>query len=248
MVARDTYSRLPSRVSVKSVIVSGSPLSIPVLVISSDPSFLLRIKIIVRTAHDMVLIGQENKKNGHDSMTDGSPIVAIVDATQSMEVAIECLSSLASHYPDKFKYLFLAGQCEDEIAARAVQAGMDGFLWLHDLNQRTLLLCIREVFAGELVLPRRMVASLLLIARQGGLKKPNSDQSAQLLARTGLSPREIEVLKLVAQGARNKEIAETLVVSPSTVNNHIQSILNKLGVHNRVAALRVFNEATGKGF
>lgn len=109
----------------------------------------------------------------------------------------------------------------DEDIYRALRAGAASYL-LKDTLSSDLVTIVREVFAGGRPLPGR-VASLLAVR----------------VNQSPLSPREIEVLKLVAKGMRNKEIACELHVGQDTVQTHLRRLFAKLGVKDRTAAVTV---------
>ena len=114
----------------------------------------------------------------------------------------------------------------EEDVQRAVKAGARGYL-LKDSSQEEILDAIRRVSLGETYLPARIVQKVA-----EGMRKP------------GLSPREIEVLQCVAAGKSNKEIGVQLYIAEGTVKTHVKSVLEKLGVMGRTAAVR---EAVHRG-
>ena len=120
----------------------------------------------------------------------------------------------------------------------AMRYGASGYL-TKDLSPEALLRTVRGVHAGELAMPRRVAARLVqrLIAasRHGPLTVADP-------ALVGLSAREEEVLRLLADGLTDRAIADTLTLSPRTVESHVGSILAKLGVRNRAEAARRYRE------
>jgi two-component system, NarL family, response regulator len=106
----------------------------------------------------------------------------------------------------------------DEDIYRAVQAGAHGYL-LKDTSLREMVEAIRTVHAGKRYIPRDIAARL-----------------AERMMRTDLTPREIEILKLLSKGPTNKEIGRALSISENTVKNHVNSIIEKLEVSDRTEA------------
>jgi two-component system NarL family response regulator len=107
----------------------------------------------------------------------------------------------------------------DEDIYRAIQAGAKGYL-LKDVPREALIDCIRRVHAGETCVPVQLA---------NRLAKRLSDKS--------VSEREIDVLKLMARGKRNKEIGSALFISAGTVKSHVKSIFAKLNVNSRAEAV-----------
>jgi DNA-binding NarL/FixJ family response regulator len=121
---------------------------------------------------------------------------------------------------------------EDKSLFEAIKSGAHGYL-LKTIEPRPLLETLRGVFKGEAPISR-VTASKILgeFARQGQRTGP---EEASPVGR--LSPREHEILELLIKGATNKEIAATLGISNHTVKNHLQNIMEKLHIQNRVQAV-----------
>jgi DNA-binding NarL/FixJ family response regulator len=119
----------------------------------------------------------------------------------------------------------------DEYVYEALKAGAAGFLIKTDSPER-LVEAVRVVAAGESLLApevtRRLIDRFLAGARPGASAPPELEE---------LTARELEVLKLVARGLSNAEIAQTLFVSDGTVKTHVSSVLSKLGLRDRVQAV-----------
>jgi DNA-binding NarL/FixJ family response regulator len=107
----------------------------------------------------------------------------------------------------------------DEEIYRAIQAGAKGYL-LKDVPRQALIDCIRRVHAGGTCVPVNLASKL-----------------AERLSSKGVSEREIDVLKLMAQGKSNKEIGSALFISGGTVKSHVKSIFSKLNVNSRAEAV-----------
>jgi DNA-binding NarL/FixJ family response regulator len=119
----------------------------------------------------------------------------------------------------------------DEYVYAALQAGAAGFL-LKDVPRDQLVVGVRTVAAGESLLAPAVTRRM--IERFVRLPPPGAERPAALAA---LSPRELEVLRLLARGLSNADIASQLVVSPTTAKTHVASILGKLDLHDRVHAV-----------
>ena len=119
----------------------------------------------------------------------------------------------------------------DEYVYDALQAGASGFL-LKDAPPQTLFDAVRVVAAGEALLAPTVTRRL--IAEFARLRPPQRAHTRDL---DGLTPREIEILSLVAAGLSNQEIADRLVLSNETVKTHVSHILRKLGLRDRAQAV-----------
>lgn len=109
----------------------------------------------------------------------------------------------------------------EEDVFRALEAGARGYL-LKDTTSEELVTAIRQVHAGERYMPHAIASRL-----------------ADRLVRPTLTPRELDVLRLVAKGRTNKELASAMFVSEETVKTHMKALFQKLGVHDRAEAVSV---------
>jgi DNA-binding NarL/FixJ family response regulator len=125
----------------------------------------------------------------------------------------------------------------DEYVYAAVRAGASGFL-LKDAPREQLVNAVRTVARGEALLAPAITQRLI----ERFVARPSPDEAAPALAE--LSPRELEVLRLLARGLSNAEIAGALVVGEATVKTHVARILRKLDLRDRVQAV-VFAYETG---
>jgi DNA-binding NarL/FixJ family response regulator len=121
----------------------------------------------------------------------------------------------------EIKVLVLTTYDNEEDVFRALEAGARGFL-LKDTTSEELVAAIRQVNSGERHLPHAIASRL-----------------ADRLVRPTLTPRELDVLRLVAKGRTNKELASAMFVSEETVKTHMKALFQKLGVHDRAEAVSV---------
>jgi DNA-binding NarL/FixJ family response regulator len=148
---------------------------------------------------------------------------------------------IAARLP-KAKIVMLTVSDHDDDLFAALQAGADGYL-LKTMNLRGLPTVLDEVHSGAAAMPGELVARVLerFRGREPRWRRPVADDS--LGAR--LTSREWEVLALLAHGMSTSGIARRLVLSNSAVRVHIASIVRKLGVSDRAAAIDLFRERTG---
>jgi len=171
---------------------------------------------------DMAVAG--HARNGRESVVrfrELRPDIVLMDLAMPVLDGVAAIAAIRADFPDA-RVLVLTTYDGDESVFRALENGARGYL-LKDCSTADLLAAIRTVHAGGTHVSERAASRLAERAMAGG----------------GLSPREIEVLKLVAAGKSNKEIAALLFVSEGTVKTHVLNIHQKLGVTDRTEAVVV---------
>jgi DNA-binding NarL/FixJ family response regulator len=154
------------------------------------------------------------------------PDVVLMDIQMPVMDGIEATRQLRQHLPE-CKVVILTSFAEDEHIFPALQAGASGYL-LKDVQPEEILGALRRVVQGEPLLHPVVMRRLMeRIARPTHAETP---------AFPSLTPREQEVLRLIAQGCTNKEIAHALVVSEKTVKAHVSNLLQKLQLSDRTQA------------
>lgn len=161
------------------------------------------------------------------------PDVALMDIQMPHLNGIEATQRLVSSGA-KTRVLILTTFGADQNVLAALRAGASGFL-LKDSPRAALVAAVHAVASGDATLDDTVLRRLVT----GHLA--NGDQSAPSLRR--LSPREMEVFKLVGSGATNEEVAHTLFISQTTVKTHISRIQAKLGARDRIQLVVIANRA-----
>jgi len=158
---------------------------------------------------------------------DLAPDVAVMDIHMPGISGVDATRELAAVAP-RTRVVVLTISEEDEDVVDAVMAGACGYL-LKSSSIHELVAGIRAAAAGESLISPQIATKVLqlLRAQTAGRSQP---------LRAELSDRELEVLKLIAIGKDNAEIAKDLFISPKTVKNHISNILMKLQIDNRIQA------------
>lgn len=157
------------------------------------------------------------------------PNLMLMDISMPGIDGLEATRRIKAELP-QIKIVILTFAEEDQNLFEAIKSGAQGYL-LKNVEPQDLVEMLRGVFRGEAPISRGMATKILVeFARQ----VQGADTSAGPTAR--LTGREREVLGLVASGSTNKDIAAALGISPSTVKNHLQNILEKLHLENRVQA------------
>jgi NarL family two-component system response regulator LiaR len=153
------------------------------------------------------------------------PDVILLDMVMPHKNGLEAINEIKQDNPEA-RILVLTSFAEDEKVFPAIKAGALGYL-LKDSSPEELLDAIRNVYHGQSSLHPTIARKLI-----NELKRPSDSLPTQ----TTLTDREVEVLKLVAQGLTNQEIADKLVLSEWTVRTHVRNILDKLHLANRTQA------------
>jgi DNA-binding NarL/FixJ family response regulator len=164
-----------------------------------------------------------------------APDVVLMDLRMPTMDGVAATREITSLFPATRVLVLTTYDTDDEVFA-ALRAGASGYL-LKDVDRHTLLDAVRATARGDNSLAPSVARRLVdhVVAHPDvGVRPPSL---------TALSPREVEVLQLVAAGLSNVEIAERLVVSETTVKTHVGSILTKLDLRNRVQAVVVAYEA-----
>jgi two-component system response regulator NreC len=164
------------------------------------------------------------------------PDAVLVDLDPDHAAAVEMLKGIDKHHPD-IRVTVLSTQLEDAIVVSALRAGVRGFVSKLGTS-RELFETLKTVAQGEACLSPLVAAWLMEWVRDG---KPPGSRSNTV---DGLTQREIQVLRLLASGRVNKEIAATLNLGVETVRSHRKSLMNKLEIHN-VAELTRFAVLAG---
>jgi len=153
------------------------------------------------------------------------PDVILMDLVMPRQGGLETIVQVKSEMPEA-RIMVLTSFAEEEQVFSAIKAGALGYL-LKDSSPDQLVQAIHDVYRGESSLHPTIALKLIRELRRPSDLPPTDDP---------LTEREVEVVKLVARGLTNQEIAETLVLSERTVGNHIGSILSKLHLANRTQA------------
>jgi DNA-binding NarL/FixJ family response regulator len=201
-------------------------------VLIADDQELVRtgFRVIVGAEDDMEVVAEAG--DGREALEAAGrhrPDVVLMDIRMPKLDGIEATRRLVSQ-PHSPRILVLTTFDLDEYVYEALRAGASGFL-LKDARADELLHAIRVIAAGEALLSPAITRKLI----DDFARRPL--QSTRPAALSELTPRELEVLELIARGRSNSDIAGALVVSDATVKTHVARIFSKLSLHDRAQAV-----------
>jgi NarL family two-component system response regulator LiaR len=199
-----------------------------ITVFHADDHALVRggVRGLLLTEPEMELVGEAS--NGIEAVENVlalKPDVILLDLHMPEKDGVEAISEIRAGMPDA-RILVLTSFATDEDVFPAIKAGALGYL-LKDSSPQELLRAIRDVYNGQVSLDPAVAQKVMQELRQPP-KQPLTEEP--------LTQREVEILKLVAEGLTNQEIADRLVVSERTVRAHVSNILAKLHLANRTQA------------
>jgi NarL family two-component system response regulator LiaR len=202
------------------------PSPIRVLIVDDHEIVRKGIRALLATKRDIQVVGEA--RDGAEAVAQAQtlhPDVILMDLMMPKMNGIEATRQITAGQPGT-RVLVLTSFAADEQVFPAIKAGALGYL-LKDSGPQELVQAIRQVFRGESSLDPT-VARKVLTELSTPPQKP--------LTPDPLTSREMEILRLVAQGMSNKEIAENLVIAEETVHTHVSNILNKLHLASRTQA------------
>jgi DNA-binding NarL/FixJ family response regulator len=205
---------------------------VTIRVLLADDQALVRsgFRLILEARDDIEVVGEaENGAEAVDLAPRVDPDVILMDVRMPEMDGVEATRRLTAA-GSRARVVILTTFDLDEYVHEAIRAGASGFL-LKDVQPAQLVDAVRVIAAGEALLAPTVTRRLLdRFAQSFPTEKapPSLDR---------LTTREVEILRLVAGGRSNAEIAEQLVVSEATVKTHVSSVLRKLGLRDRVQAV-----------
>ena len=220
--------------------MNDSQQEIPViraLVVDDHAIIRKGMRAMLELVPDIELVGEaENGKQAVKLDAELSPDVVLMDLMMPEMNGIECIKQIKAQHADA-RILVLTNFAGEDMIFPAIKAGAMGY-HLKDSSPEALIEAIRQVSRG--------VASLHPSIAKKLLDELNHAEK-QHLPEESLTQREVEILRLIAQGLENREIAEKLVISEATVRTHVSNILGKLHLASRTqAALYALREGLAR--
>ena len=204
-------------------------------VLIADDQRLMRegLRIILEDATDIEVVGEaENGLLATQLAEKLLPHVILMDIRMPLLDGIEATERILKQVVPKPRILLLTTFDTPELVMEGMRAGASGYL-LKDCSSEELCSAVRTIARGQVLLQASSVAQLLAGLHTQTPQTPEPATISTEVEKLGLTSRELEVVRLIAQGYSNTEIATGLVVSEATVKTHINHIFSKLAARDR---------------
>jgi DNA-binding NarL/FixJ family response regulator len=215
-----------------------SPAADPIRALIVDDHALFRrgLEMVLAAEDDIELVGEAS--DGTEAVQkagESLPDVVLMDIRMPKSSGIEACRAMKEVAPSS-KIVMLTISDEEEDLFEAIRAGASGYL-LKDIPLDEVADVVRAVHGGQSLINPSMAAKLL--TEFAALNKRDQEERAEQVPPPKLTDREMQVLKLVAKGMNNRDIAKELFISENTVKNHVRNILEKLQIHSRMEAVMI---------
>jgi DNA-binding NarL/FixJ family response regulator len=212
------------------------PDPIRVLIVDDHALFRRGLEMVLAEESDIELVGEASDgAEAVDKAGEALPDVVLMDIRMPKSSGIEACRAMKEVAPSA-KIVMLTISDEEEDLFEAIRAGASGYL-LKDIPYDEVADVVRAVHGGQSLINPSMAAKLL--TEFAALARRDGEERAQQVPAPRLTDREMEVLRLVARGMNNRDIARELFISENTVKNHVRNILEKLQIHSRMEAVMI---------
>jgi DNA-binding NarL/FixJ family response regulator len=206
------------------------------LIVDDHALFRRGLEMVLAAEDDIELVGEAS--DGTEAVQkagESLPDVVLMDIRMPKSSGIEACRAMKAVAPSS-KIVMLTISDEEEDLFEAIRAGASGYL-LKDIPLDEVADVVRAVHGGQSLINPSMAAKLL--TEFAALNKRDQEERAEQVPPPKLTDREMQVLKLVAKGMNNRDIAKELFISENTVKNHVRNILEKLQIHSRMEAVMI---------
>ncbi len=187
------------------------------------------LKAMLAKEHDFEIVGDAaNAEQAYELIARLHPDVILLDIRLPGVSGIEVCRTVTERYPET-AVIILTTFTDETLVAQCIQAGARGFI-IKDIERFDLKRSIRAVARGEAAIDPKAAVAVLAQLRRAPQK--SSEPAPELL-----SPQQLVILRLIAQGFSSREIATQLYLSENTVKGYVQEMLHRLGVKNRTEAV-----------
>jgi len=210
----------------------------PIRTVIVDDHALFRrgLEMVLEGEPDIELVGQASDgAEAVEKAAESLPDIVLMDIRMPRSNGIEACRAMKEAAPST-RIVILTISDEEEDLFEAIRAGASGYL-LKDIPLDEVADTVRAVHGGQSLINPSMAGKLL--TEFATLARRDDEERAQELPAPRLTDREMQVLKLVARGMNNRDIAKELFISENTVKNHVRNILEKLQIHSRMEAVMV---------
>jgi DNA-binding NarL/FixJ family response regulator len=206
------------------------------MIVDDHALFRRGLEMVLDSEPDIELVGQASDgAEAVEKAAESLPDVVLMDIRMPRSSGIEACRAMKEAAPSA-KIVILTISDEEEDLFEAIRAGASGYL-LKDIPLDEVAGAVRAVYGGQSLINPSMAGKLL--TEFATLAKRDDEERAQEVPAPRLTEREMQVLKLVARGMNNRDIAKELFISENTVKNHVRNILEKLQIHSRMEAVMV---------
>jgi DNA-binding NarL/FixJ family response regulator len=212
----------------------GEP--IRTMIVDDHALFRRGLEMVLDEEPDIEVVGQASDgAEAVEKAAESLPDVVLMDIRMPRSSGIEACRAMKEAAPSA-KIVILTISDEEEDLFEAIRAGASGYL-LKDIPLDEVADTVRAVHGGQSLINPSMAGKLL--TEFATLARRDDEERTQELPAPRLTEREMQVLKLIARGMNNRDIAKELFISENTVKNHVRNILEKLQIHSRMEAVMV---------